>query len=85
MDKEQQIAQQAMIAHYDEARAQLEHKGLFGKELDRKARKLALRLGGVRLPEGATIAWATPDDWAEGGYRAEALAVKAVAARAAEV
>lgn len=84
MENAQKLAQQAMIDHYDEARAQLGRTGLFGKELDRKARKLALRLGGIRLPEGATIAWATPDDWAEGGYRAAALSVKAAQAKVAE-
>ncbi|MDO4687084.1 MAG: hypothetical protein Q4A92_11115 [Corynebacterium sp.] len=80
MEHAQKLAQQAMLAHYDEARVQLERKGLFGKDLDRKARKLALRLGGVRLPEGVTLAWATPDGWAEGGYRAAALSIKAVEA-----
>ena len=78
MENAQKLAQQAMIAHYDEARAQLERKGLFGKNLDNKARKLALRLGGIRLPEWATVAWATPDDWAAGGYRSAALAKKTV-------
>lgn len=69
---DRQIAQQAMIDHYDAARAELGKTGAFGKDLDRKARKLALRMAGIRLPEGASIAWATPDDWGRGplGYRA---------------
>lgn len=59
----------AMTKHYPQARKQLADAGAFGKDLDRKARKLALRLAGVELPEGFTIAWATPDDWAADGYR----------------
>lgn len=84
MEYAQKLAQQAMIDHYDEALAQLECEGLFGKALDRKARKLALRLGGVRLPEWATIAWATPDDWATGGYRTATLSAKAAEAKGTE-
>lgn len=76
MDKAQQLAQQAIIKNYDAAREQLSRKGVFGKELDRKARKLALRMAGIQLPDGATLAWATPDDWAAGGYRSAALAAK---------
>ena len=34
-----QAAQAAIAAHYDTARAELSTAGLFGKELDRKARK----------------------------------------------
>lgn len=65
---------EAMATHYDAARAQLANAaGGFGKELDRKARKLAIKLSGVQLPEWATIAWATPDGWGTGplGYRAQ--------------
>lgn len=62
----------AMTSHYDQARAELARSGLFGKTLDNKARKLALKLAGVSLPEGRTIAWATPDGWADGpGYRGQ--------------
>ena len=76
MENTQQLAQQAIIDNYDAAREQLANKGMFGKTLDQKARKLALRMAGIKLPEGATIAWATPDDWAAGGYRSAALAAK---------
>lgn len=69
MDKFQQLAQQAIINNYDAAREQLSRKGLFGKELDSKARALSLRMAGIQLPDGATLAWATPDGWAAGGYR----------------
>lgn len=69
MDKFQQLAQQAIINNYDAAREQLSCKGLFGKELDRKARELSLRMAGIQLPDGATLAWATPDGWVTGGYR----------------
>ena len=65
----------AMVAHYDAARAavQAERPGLFGKELDRKARKAALKAAGIDLPAGMTIAWATPEGWGAGrlGYRAQ--------------
>ena len=75
-------AQAAMVDHYNEALEQIsrERPGLFGKELDRKARRRALRLAGVTLPEGATIAWATPPEWATGGYRRQALDQKVGAA-----
>ena len=76
MDNLQQLAQQAIINNYDAAREQLSRKGLFGKDLDRKSRKLALRMAGIQLPDGATLAWATPDDCAAGGYRSDALAAK---------
>lgn len=68
-----QAACEAMAAHYDAARAQLANGGGFGKVLDRKARKLAIQLSGVKLPEGSTIAWATPDGWGAGplGYRGQ--------------
>lgn len=69
MDKFQQLAQQAIINNYDAAREQLSCKGLVGKELDRKARELSLRMAGIKLPDGATLAWATPDGWVTGGYR----------------
>lgn len=72
----QEAAQSAMQVHYTEARRQLAGAGAFGKTLDLKARKLALRLAGVTLPPGATIAWATPADWAEGGYRENARAAR---------
>lgn len=64
---------EAMTANYDRARKELlaERPGLFGKQLDNKARKLALKLAGIELPEGCTIAWATPSGWGNGraGYR----------------
>jgi hypothetical protein len=59
----------AMIKHYPAARKQLSAAGHFGKTLDQKARKLALKMAGIELPEGQTIAWATPEGWCEGGYR----------------
>ena len=68
MDKSQQLAQQAIINNYDAAREQLSCKGLFGKELDLEARKLSLSMAGIQLPDGATLAWATPDGWVTGGY-----------------
>lgn len=49
----------AIEQHYKAARAVLEVTGQFDKNLDRKARKLALRMGGLKVPEGACIAWAT--------------------------
>jgi hypothetical protein len=73
----QEQAMSALRQHYDEARRQLAYSGLFGKVLDNKARKLALKLAGITLPEGATIAWATPEGWSDGGYRSSALAEKA--------
>ena len=76
MENTQQLAQQAIIDNYDAAREQLANKGMFGKTLDQKARKLALSMAGIQLPDGATLAWATPDDWAAGGYRSAALAAK---------
>ena len=68
-----QAAQAAIAAHYDTARAELSAAGLFGKELDRKARKLALKMGGLTLPEGWTIAMVTPPGWGQGrlGYRGQ--------------
>lgn len=69
-------AASAMLSHYAAARSQLAATGLFGKALDNKARKLALELAGLSLPDGATIAWATPADWAEDGYRASVRAAK---------
>ena len=68
-----QAAQAAIAAHYDTARAELSTEGLFGKELDRKARKLALKIGGFTLPEGWNIAMVTPTGWGQGrlGYRAQ--------------
>jgi hypothetical protein len=68
-----QAAQSAIAAHYDTARAELSDSGLFGKELDRKARKLALKMGAFTLPEGWTIAMVTPPGWGQGllGYRAQ--------------
>ena len=64
---------EAMTANYDKAREELlkARPELFGKLLDNKARKLALKLAGIELPEGCTVAWATPHGWAHGsaGYR----------------
>lgn len=69
-----QSATFAMVANYDKARAQLltARPELFGKILDNKSRKLSLKMAGVELPEGITIAWATPAGWGHGrdGYRA---------------
>lgn len=66
-------AQTAIAAHYDAARAELSALGWFGKELDRKARKVALKKGGFGLPEGWTIAMVTPPNWGHGalGYRGQ--------------
>lgn len=64
-----QQAIEAMIKFYPQARQQLAETGAFGKTLDNKARKLAIKLAGIILPDGLTIAWATPDDWASDGYR----------------
>ena len=60
-----------MVENYDKARAQVlaDKPELFGKALDNKARKLALKLAGIALPKGLTIAWATPDRWGHAGYR----------------
>ena len=68
-----QAAQAAIAAHYDTARAKLGAAGLFGKELDRKARKLAFKMGGCTLPDGWTIAMVTPPGWGQGslGYRGQ--------------
>jgi len=60
---------EAMEQHYPQARQQLANAGAFGKILDNKARKLALKIAGIELPAGSTIAWATPDDWGKDGYR----------------
>jgi hypothetical protein len=67
-----EAAKAAIIEHYATAREQLSKAGAFGKELDRKARKHALKLGGFELPEGWTIAMVTPANWGRGalGYRA---------------
>lgn len=67
------LANEAMREHFPRAARELANRGKFGKDLDRKARKMALRLGGWRLPPGVTIAWATPDEWATGGYRSAAI------------
>lgn len=64
----QQQACAAMVQFYDEARAQLVNF-CFGKELDRRARKLALKLAGISLPEGMNISWATPEGWGHGRLR----------------
>jgi len=66
-----EAAQVAIVEHYDAARAALGHTGAFGKDLDRKARKLALEMGGFELPNGWTISMVTPRGWAGGlrGYR----------------
>lgn len=68
-----QSAIAAMVANYDEGRKQVlaERPELFGKLLDNRARKMALKLAGISLPEGFTIAWATPEGWGKGssGYR----------------
>lgn len=68
-------AQDIMTAHYSAARKQLANAGSFGKKLDYKARKLALRLSGECFPPDMTIAWATPDGWGSGplGYRASTV------------
>jgi hypothetical protein len=55
--------EQALIKNYPKAREELCKNGLFGKVLDNKARKLALKMAGLSLPDGKTIAWATPDGW----------------------
>jgi len=74
-------AQAAMVANYQTARETLvKTTGAFGKELDRKARKLALKMAGIELPEWATIGWATPDDWGSGGYRDSPLTAHSDAA-----
>jgi hypothetical protein len=65
--REQAIA--AMVEFYPQARQQLADSGAFGKVLDNKARKLSLKLANITVPEGLTIAWATPDDWGKNGYR----------------
>ena len=68
-----EFATSAMVANYDEGRKQVlaERPELFGKLLDNKARKMALKLAGIALPDGFTIAWATPEGWGKGshGYR----------------
>lgn len=68
-----EAAQAAIAAHYDAARAEVAAKGLFGKTLDRKARKLAFKMGGFTLPDGWTIAMVTPPNWNRGalGYRGQ--------------
>ena len=66
-------AQDAIAKNYNEARGLLASKGLFGKTLDNKARKLALRMGGFKLPDGWTIARVTPSNWGSWGYRSAAL------------
>lgn len=52
---------QAIETHYEAAAKQLVEKGAFGKELNRKARKLALKMGGYKLLEGVNIAWCSPE------------------------
>lgn len=71
-----QQASDAIARHYDEAREVLSKTGGFGKELDRKSRKLALRMASLKVPEGACIAWATADGWGSGllGYRGQKAA-----------
>lgn len=64
-------AQTVLLQHYAAARAELARGGMFGKQLDQKARKLALRMGSHTLPEGWTIATVTPAGWGRFGYRAE--------------
>jgi len=59
----------AMQVHYEAARRQLADAGVFGKALDNKARKLALKMSGKELPIGMNIAFATPDGWGSNGYR----------------
>jgi hypothetical protein len=61
--------EQAMIDNYPAARNELSNIGMFGKQLDLKSRKLALKLAGLTLPEGKTVAWATPSGWTDEGYR----------------
>ncbi len=71
MNKEiftQEEAQDKMVEFYPVARAELEKKGLFGKVLDNKSRKLALKMAGVKL-FFHTVAWATPEGWGSNGYR----------------
>jgi hypothetical protein len=67
--------QNAIRSHYLAARQELANKGSFGKELDRRARKLALTMAGVVLPEGWTIATVTPTSWGQGpsGYRSPSI------------
>ena len=52
---------EAIEQHYSAAAEQLANQGAFGKELNRKARKLALKMGGYKLPEGVNIAWCSPE------------------------
>ena len=56
----QEQGQHAIATHYETAAKKLSDKGVFGKELNRKARKLALKMAGYKLPEGVTIAWCSP-------------------------
>ena len=51
---------QAINTHFEAAAKQLAEKGTFGKKLNNKARKLALKMGGYKLPEGMCIAWCSP-------------------------
>jgi hypothetical protein len=85
--KDQARAQLAVVENYEAGRKQVlsdpEHLGEFGKRLDNKARKAALRIAGVELPEGLNVAWATPEDWHQGGYRAEDRAAKVAELKAA--
>lgn len=55
----------AMVANYGKARAEMLRirPELFGDLLDNKARKLALKMAGIVLPVGLTIAYATPENW----------------------
>lgn len=62
-DQAVEAAKKAVADNYPAARATLSRQGLFGKELDRKARKLAFKMGGFSLPEGWSIARVTPDVW----------------------
>lgn len=66
-----EAAKAAIVRNYPAARAELSSgkNMFFGKELDRKARKLALKMGGFELPEGWTIAMVTLEGWGAGGYR----------------
>ena len=56
----QEQGQRAINTHFEAAAKQLADAGAFGKKLDNKARKLALKMGGYKLPEGVTIAWCSP-------------------------
>ncbi len=69
----QPIAYAAIREHYQAARTELSRSGMCGKKLDYKARRLALCMGAITLPDDRTLSWATPLNWSAGGYRSTAL------------